>query len=92
MPNQTSYDCATALERDGEISRGNTEVKGGYLILFGNKIAYKAKTGGIFITNCGWTSRTTFDRLNALNGVMVSYRGGILELNGNRWDGEWTKI
>ena len=62
MPNQTSYDCADALERDKTISRGNTIVEGGYLILFGNKIAYKAKSGG------------------------------ILELNGSRWDGEWTKI
>ena len=92
MSNQTSCDCADALERDRPISRGNTEVKGGYLILFGNKIAYKAKTGGIFVTTCGWRSRTTFDRLNALNGVMVSNRGGILELNGSRWDGEWKKV
>ena len=92
MPNQTSCNSAYALEHGSNYTSSNTVVKDGSMWIFGNKIAFKTTSGAIYITNCGWTSRTTFDRLNAISGVWVRSIRGMLILNGERWDGEWIKI
>lgn len=62
--------------------------------LHGNAIAYRyndpLKT--LSITNCGWESNTTKERLNAIEGVGISQKAGIWYLNGKEWDGELIDI
>ena len=62
-----------------------------------NTIAIKSlnKHTGIerlYITNCGWFSNTTKERLNALNGVNIVQKNFVWYLNGKEWDGELTEI
>jgi len=62
--------------------------------LHGNEIAYKyhdpKRTTSI--THCGWPTRTTKDRLNAIDGVDIHQEKGQWFLNGKEWDGELTDI
>ena len=67
---------------------GNSETDGTSLWLFGNKIA-EHREGGIWITNAGWSSVTTKERLNGITGVHITQKKGEWFLNGHRWDGEW---
>lgn len=69
----------------------NTHTDGQSLWLFNNKIA-EHREDGLYITNAGWKSQTTKERLNALPNVSISNKKGEWYLNGNLWDGEWTKI
>ena len=60
------------------------------LELYGNIIAsYNCndpkKT--LSITNCGYFTNTTKERLNGLEGVSVNQSKGLWYLNGNEWDG-----
>lgn len=76
----------------------NTEVKilpnVTVLILHDNEIAYKyndpAQT--LSITNAGWKSNVTKERLNALPGVRIQQKKGVWYLNGNEWNGKLTDI
>lgn len=60
----------------------------------GNEIAYRyndpKKT--LSITNCGWFSNTTKERLNGLPNVSIVQRNFIWYLNGKEWNGELTNI
>ena len=60
----------------------------------GNTIAYRyndpKKT--LSITNCGWFSNTTKERLNGLPNVSIVQRNFIWYLNGKEWNGELTNI
>jgi hypothetical protein len=47
---------------------------------------------GLWITNAGWDSRTTNERLNGLTGVQVNKRRGTLLLNGREWTGGWVNV
>lgn len=75
---------------------GNTSVKVlpnvTVLVLFGNEIAYKynnpEKT--LAITNCGYKTNTTKERLNALPNVHIQAKKGVWYLNGLEWDGKLT--
>jgi len=59
----------------------------------GNTIAIKNRiTNKISITNCGWFSNTTKERLNGLKGVNINQKNSIWYLNGNEWGGELTEI
>jgi hypothetical protein len=80
-----------ALESGKYYKNTNTEVMGGKLFLFGNLIARKDQDG-LEITNAGWFSATTRERLNALEGVHIQQKAGIWFLNGVQWDGRWIKI
>ncbi|TXG76309.1 hypothetical protein E6Q11_04830 [Candidatus Dojkabacteria bacterium] len=61
------------------------------MFLFGNKIA-EEKEGILRITNAGWESNTTKERLNALNGVQISQKNFVWYLNGEEWNGNWKQI
>lgn len=69
----------------------NTETDGNSLWLFGNKIA-EYRNGNIWITNAGWSTNTTKERLNAVKGVNISQKNGTWYLNGKEWNGEWTNV
>lgn len=63
----------------------------------GNTIAIKSlnkhtSIERLFITNCGWFSNTTKERLNALQGVNIVQRNFVWYLNGKEWNGELTEI
>lgn len=61
------------------------------LFLHDNLIAESSDTG-LKITNAGWQSNTTKERLNAIPGVCISQKKGKWYLNGVYWNGEWTTI
>ena len=44
------------------------------------------------ITNCGWFTNTTKERLNALKGVNIIQKNFVWYLNGKKWKGELTEI
>jgi len=64
------------------------------LKLFGNEIAYKynnpQKT--LSITNAGYKTNTTKERLNGLSNVSINQSKGIWYLNGKEWDGKLIDI
>jgi hypothetical protein len=59
------------------------------LKLHNNPIAYKYNDPErtISIQNCGWFSRITKERLNAIPGVSVNQKNFYWYLNGEQWDG-----
>ena len=73
----------------------NTEVKvddyGATLALFGNEIAYLTK-GKLSITNRGYKTPTTKERLNALPNVKIEQKANNWFLNGNLWKGELVEV
>ena len=76
----------------GNAQKGaNTKTDGQSLWLFDNKIA-EHRPDGLYITNCGWFSKTTKERLNNLIGVSISQKKGKWYLNGEEWDGTWVKV
>lgn len=63
------------------------------LKLHNNTIAsHKLGGGSVNITNAGWTSNTTKERLNGLPNVSIVEREGVWYLNGQEWDGMWTSV
>ena len=61
------------------------------LSLFGHVIAIK-EDNRLFITNCGYETRTTKERLNGLPNVDIVQRKSIWYLNGKEWEGELIEI
>ena len=71
-----------------EVSKFNT-----FLKLFNNIIAIKDnETNKIKITNCGWFSNTTKERLNSLPNVSIQQKDFKWYLNGVQWDGNLIEI
>lgn len=94
---QVTKQTIAAFKENRSIRVNNTEViANGAIVglyLFGNLIAEKNKVTGITkITNAGWFSNTTKERLNGLPGVSIAQNKGKWYLNGELWDGKWTPI
>ena len=87
-----------ALYAAKPFKNGNTEIRVlpnvTVMLLHGNEIAYlyndPEKT--LSITNCGWESTVTKERLNGLNGVDIYQLNFKWYLNGNEWDGELIDV
>ena len=78
--------------RNGEAKTiGNSRTENGALYLFGNKIA-EYRDGALWITNAGWKSNTTKERLNGLPNVRIYQSRGEWYLNGIEWNGEWVEV
>lgn len=62
--------------------------------LFGNRIAYRYNDPErtLSITNAGWFSNTTKERLNGIPGVHINQKKGEWYLNGEVWDGKLIDI
>lgn len=59
------------------------------LFLHGHCIAkFDRANNKLFITNCGYKTKVTKDRLNILEGVNIYQRKGIWYLNNKEWDGK----
>ena len=61
------------------------------LKLHGNTIAGR-DADGVWITDAGWPTRTTFERLNGFDDVYVNTKKGQTYLNGEEWDGKKVYI
>lgn len=78
--------------------RDNTEVvvlpNVTILKLFGNEIAYRYNDPErtLSVTNCGWFSKTTKERLNGIPNVSIRQSKGLWYLNGEYWDGKLTDV
>ena len=68
--------------------KSNMEVTCGQMYLHGNKIAWFDKNHQLCISNCGWMSVTTKERLNALPNVNIVQRNHQWYLNGQSWSGQ----
>ena len=62
------------------------------LKLHGNTIATIDAMGVLSVSNAGWSSNTTKERLNGLPGVSVHQKNWNWYLNGSEWDGSWKRI
>jgi len=63
-----SLDSATALVNNKGFKRDNTTVSDGVMRLYNNPIVWIEK-GVLNLSDCGWQTVTTKDRLNAVLGV-----------------------
>jgi len=88
----------TAFMNAKPFKRDNTEVvvlpNVTILKLFGNEIAYLYNDPDrtLSITNCGWFSQTTKERLNAIPNVSIRQSKGLWYLNGAYWDGKLIDV
>jgi len=62
------------------------------LKLHGNVIAVLDEFNMLSVSNAGWASNTTRERLNGLPHVHVKQKNWQWYLNGNEWNGEWTRV
>ena len=64
------------------------------LRLHGYAIAYRFndRKKTLKITNAGWQTRTTKERLNGLPGVHIAQHNWDWYLNGKRWDGSIIEV
>jgi hypothetical protein len=62
------------------------------LKLHNNTIASIDEMNMLSISNAGWESNTTKERLNGLPNVRINQKKFQWYLNGNEWNGEWTRI
>lgn len=69
----------------------NSRTDGQSLWLFDNRIA-EWRGDGLWISNAGWQSKTTKERLNGLSRVSISQRSGTWYLNDREWDGSWVNV
>ena len=63
-----------------------------YLKLHGNTIAVLHGDGTLMITNAGWQSNTTKERLNGLPNVNIHQKNFVWYLNGEEWNGRLTEV
>lgn len=99
-----SIDSATALIEFKDFERSNTKVHvfeygnciEANMYLFDNMIArYVSDELGritLQITNAGWDTVTTKDRLNAIPDVRIHQKNYNWYLNDELWDGEWITV
>lgn len=84
-----------AFNANGRAAQGNTTVSTSNgrteMILHGHLIAYK-ENGRLFITNCGYATNVTKDRLNSIDGVRISQTNFEWYLNGVKWNGKLIEV
>ena len=95
---QISFDAAEKFMQAKKFKRDNTEVvvlpNVTILKLYDNEIAYlyNDPSNTLSITNCGWDTNTTKDRLNSLPNVSISQLKGKWYLNNELWNGKLIDI
>lgn len=95
---QISFDAAEKFMQATAFRKANTEVvvlpNVTILKLHGNEIAYRYNdpSNTLSITNCGWETNVTKDRLNALPNVSINQSKGKWYLNSELWDGNLIDI
>ena len=95
---QITKDSINAFMNAKKFNRQNMQVEVlpnvTILYLHNNPIAYRYNNPErtLTISNCGWFSNTTKERLNALPNVHIQQRNFVWYLNGKKWDGRKTDI
>lgn len=95
---KVSKDAVACFMSATKFSQGNTTVEVlpncTKLLLHGNCIAYRYNDPErtLSISNCGWFSNTTKERLNAIPGVLIQQIKGEWFLNGEKWDGKLIDV
>lgn len=84
-------DIVNAFQNSRSLRIGNSRTDGESLWLFDNKIA-EIRRDGLWITNAGWDSSTTRERLNGLSSVHIVQIRGKWYLNEVEWDGSWVHV
>ena len=96
MSRKITQESVSAFLAGRKFNKGNmsVEVESGYtkLKLHGNTIATIDALGVMSVSNAGWASNTTKERLNGLPGVSVNQKNWEWFLNGVSWGGEWKRI
>ena len=89
-------DAVRAFRNRQPFKRGNTLVKvfdnSVVLCLHGNMIAELATDGALYISDGGWQSNTTKERLNGFPTVNIHQKDFRWFLNGVEWDGSKIKV
>ena len=100
---QITRDSIRAFRNGNNFKRGNTEVKThadkewnkdlNYreLLLHGHVIA-DMNENGLFISDGGWQTATTKERLNGFPNVHIYQKNFQWFLNGKEWDGSRIKV
>lgn len=95
---KTTTEAAAAFMAAKKFKRGNTQVvvlpNVTILTLYGNEIAYlyNDPERTLSVTNAGWFTRTTKDRLNAIDGVRIHQKDWVWYLNGEQWNGQLIDV
>ena len=76
--------------------KSNMSVEAGFKVwmlkLHGNTIATIDEFNMLSISNAGWPTNTTKERLNGLPNVRIQQKNWNWFLNGVEWDGSWKRI
>lgn len=90
-----TFESIQAFNNSEKFKKSNMKVevndKGTFMYLHNNLIA-KRVHNRLFITNAGWQSNTTKERLNGLDGVSICQKNFVWYLNGKEWNGELIEI
>lgn len=90
--NQVTRTVVSAFIEGKAKRQGNTHTDGQSLFLHGNKIA-EHREDGLYISNAGWFSKTTKERLNGIPNLYITQKKYKWYINGGiEWDGTWTRI
>jgi len=95
---QITRDSVDAFMSARKFRKQNMEVKVlpnvTILLLYGNEIAYRYNDVDrtLSITDCGWQSVTTKERLNGIPNVQIQQRNFEWFLNGKEWNGNLIDI
>lgn len=98
MARKITEDAAHAFmiaRKDFNMSNTSVTLEDGFIVmrLHGHKIAIReVGSNSIQITNAGWFTATTKERLNGIPGVSIQQKKGVWFLNGVEWDGKWTTV
>lgn len=95
---QITRDSVDAFMSSRKFRKQNMEVKVlpnvTILLLHGNEIAYRYNDVDrtLSITDCGWQSVTTKERLNGIPNVQIQQKNFEWFLNGKQWNGNLIDI
>lgn len=78
-----------AFQRRQPCTVGNTRTDGNAVYLHGNKIVER-REDGIYVSNAGWSTNTTKERLNAF--CNVYQRNFEWFINGQHYAGGWVRV
>ena len=96
MSRKITKESVNAFLMKKTFSKGNMQVVEEYgtyrLKLHNNVIAVLDEFNMLSISNAGWSSNTTKERLNGLPNVRINQKNWNWYLNGNEWNGEWTRV
>ena len=96
MSRKITQEAVSAFLAGRTFSKSNMKVVEDYgiwkLKLHNNTIATIDSMGVLSVSNAGWASNTTKERLNGLPNVRVNQKNWSWYLNGNEWNGTWKRI